>query len=88
MMNNVMMRNMMVENNVEDKTSEEEVKTEKIEKDTSDSLTSCLFPYVSLVLSMLTESNKETVEIKCLHEKIHDLDKRIAVCEALIKDKK
>lgn len=89
MMNNVMMRNMMTENNIEEKTPvEEEVKTEKVEKDTFETVSSYVMTCLPLILSLVSDSGKEHNEIKCLHEKIHDLDKRVAVCEALIKDKK
>lgn len=39
--------------------------------------------YIPMITSMYNSSN-ESFEIKCINEKLHELDKRIAVCEALI----
>nr|DAF56671.1 MAG TPA: hypothetical protein [Myoviridae sp. ctWb16] len=95
MMSNGMMRGNNVPEMSEEKTEikvkdEETSQTQicennvEIKKDSSTSdFMNLAKLYIPLVTSMINTSN-ESFEIKCLHEKLHELDKRIAVCEALI----
>ena len=81
-MNNMMMRQMMTDNNVhnEEKKPIEEVKEMETVNLSAESLTDI----AKMVASML-EGSSETVNHHHLHEKYHELDKRVAVCEALLK---
>lgn len=40
---------------------------------------------IAKMVSSMLESSNQTYDIKCLYEKIHELDKRLAVNEALLK---
>lgn len=78
MMTNNAMRGVQHEH-VEEKN--EDVKVE--EKETVHLSAESMTDIAKMVSSML-ETETPSHEIKCLHEKMHELDKRIAICEALI----
>ena len=80
-MNNMMMRQMMQENNVH---KEEKVEEELKEKETVNLSAESLTDIAKMVASMIESSGGHTGN-EHLHEKYHELDKRIAVCEALLK---
>lgn len=82
-MNNVMMRQMMVDNNVhkeEKKTVEEEVKEVETVNLSAESMTD-----IAKMVSSMLESSSGSHGYDHLHEKYHELDKRVAICEALLK---
>ena len=87
-MNPTMMRNMMMENKEkEEHKPMEEVKDkehEKHEKTTVNLSAESLTDIAKMVSSML-ESTSDSYSHKQLHDKYHELDKRLAVCEALLK---
>ena len=79
-MNNAMMRQMMQENNVH---KEEEMEEPK-EKETVNLSAESLTDIAKMVASMIESSGGHN-GYEHLHEKYHELDKRIAICEALLK---
>lgn len=72
---------MMQENNVH---KEEKVEEEPKEKETVNLSAESLTDIAKMVASMIESSGGHTGN-EHLHEKYHELDKRIAVCEALLK---
>lgn len=87
-MSPTMMRNMMMENKEkeEHKTSDEmkDEKHEKHEKTTVNLSAESMTDIAKMVSSML-ETTSDSYGHKQLYDKYHELDKRIAVCEALLK---
>lgn len=80
MMTNNAMRSVQHEH-IEEKSEEDKV--EEKEKETVHLSAESMTDIAKMVSSML-ETETPSHEIKCLHEKMHELDKRIAICEALI----
>lgn len=80
-MNNVMMRQMMQENNVH---KEEKIEEEPKEKESVNLSSESLTDIAKMVSSMIESSGGHN-GYEHLHEKYHELDKRIAICEALLK---
>lgn len=84
-MNNVMMQRMMTDNNIQEEAKKDEETKEKNEKGILDlDNLNTLLPILSAIISM---SNLGFSDTDILKEKIHNLDKRIAVCEALLSKK-
>lgn len=94
--NSAMYRNMQQQKHEEPKQEEHmEPKVEKKEHnmehmehnmdvETTNVSSDSMMTIAKMVSSML-ESSNQTYDIKCLYEKIHELDKRLAVNEALLK---
>lgn len=39
---------------------------------------------IAKMISSMLESKNQSIEISCIYDKLHELDKRIAICEKII----